>query len=120
MVSSAVSSVSYLRDAAGEHTATRMGSYVYYGGVASFYEWKFRARLPVAGTTGDHHIEAVTKVCDHVEMPSLPPKKLCPTPPAKSSMVLLAARQALNTNRKNCIASTVVQEDRCQDNKAKV
>ena len=37
MASSAVSSVLYLRDAAGNHAETRSGAYIYYGDAASFH-----------------------------------------------------------------------------------
>ena len=64
MASSAVSSVLYLRDAAGNHAETRTGAYIYFGDAASFHEWQFRTRLRIAGKTGDQHIEAMSKVCD--------------------------------------------------------
>ena len=38
MASSAVTSVLYLRDAAGNHAETRSGAYLYYGDAASFHE----------------------------------------------------------------------------------
>ena len=71
-------------------------------------------------------------VTDYVAMPSLQPKKSVSTPSAKSSMVPLAASthssgtyvewpsRSQNMNPKNCVGSTVVREDRCRDNKAKV
>ena len=31
---------------------------------ASFHEWEFRTRLRIAGKTGDHCFEAMSKVCD--------------------------------------------------------
>ena len=31
---------------------------------ANFHEWEFRTRLRIAGKTGDHLIEAMSKVCD--------------------------------------------------------
>ena len=46
MASSAVSSVLYLRDAAGNHAETRSGAYIYYA--ASFLEWEFCTRLRIA------------------------------------------------------------------------
>ena len=64
MASSAVSSVLYLRDAAGNHAETRSGAYIYYGDAASFHEWEFRTRLRIAGKTGDQYIEAMSKVSD--------------------------------------------------------
>ena len=66
-------------------------------------------------------------------MPSLQPKKLGPTPSVKLSMVLaggidtLSQARArtglpapLNMSLENGFASTVVQEDRRQDNKVKL
>ena len=53
MASSAVSSVLYLRDAAGNHAETRSGAYIYYGDAACFHEKKFRYRLRIAGKIGD-------------------------------------------------------------------
>ena len=64
MASSAVASVSNLRDAAGNHAETRTGAYFNCGDAASFHEWRFRTRLCIAGKTGDQHIEAMSKVCD--------------------------------------------------------
>ena len=64
MASSAVSSVLYLRDAAGNHAETRTGAYIYYGDAASFHEWEIRTPLRIAGKTGDQYIEAMSKVCD--------------------------------------------------------
>ena len=64
MASPAVSSVLYLRDAAGNHAETRAGAYVYCGDAASVHEWEFRTRLRIAGKTGDQYIEAMSKVCD--------------------------------------------------------
>ena len=29
-----------------------------------FHEWEFRTRLRIASKTGDHYIEAMSKVCD--------------------------------------------------------
>ena len=62
MASSAVSSVLYLRDAAGNRAETRSGAYIYYGDAASFHESEFRTRLRMAGKTGYQYIEAVSKV----------------------------------------------------------
>ena len=64
MASSAVSSVLYLRHAAGNHAETRSGAYVCFGDAASFHEWEFRTRLRTAGKHGDQYIEAMSKVCD--------------------------------------------------------
>ena len=64
MASSAVSSVLYLRDAAGNHAETRSGAYIYYGDATSFHEWEFRTRLRIVGKTGDQYIEAMSKVRD--------------------------------------------------------
>ena len=64
MDSSAVSSVLYLRNAAGNHAETRSGAYIYYGDATSFHKWEFRTRLRIAGKTGDQYIEAMSKVCD--------------------------------------------------------
>ena len=64
MASSAVSSVLYLRDAAGNHAETRSGANIYDGDAASFHEWEFRTRLRIGGKTGDQYIEAMSKVCD--------------------------------------------------------
>ena len=64
MASSAVSSVLYLRDAAGSHAETRRGAYIYYVDAASVHGWEFRTRLRIAGQSGDQHIEAMSKVCD--------------------------------------------------------
>ena len=63
MASCAVSSVLYLRDAAGNHAETRTSAYIYNGDAASFHEGEFRTRLRIAGKTGDQHIEAMSKVC---------------------------------------------------------
>ena len=64
MISSAVSSALYLRDAAGEHTETRLGSSAHNSDAAIFYEWELRTRLRVVGKTGDLYIDADSKVCD--------------------------------------------------------
>ena len=53
MASSAVSSVLYLRDAAGSHAETRSGAHIYYGDAAIFHEWEVRTRLRTAGKYGD-------------------------------------------------------------------
>ena len=66
MASSAVSSVFFLRDAAGNHAERRAGAYIYYGDAASFHEWEFRTRLRIAGKSGDQYIEAMSKVCDRL------------------------------------------------------
>ena len=63
MASSAVSSVLYLRDAAGNHAEPRTGAYIYCGDAASLHEKKFRTRLRIA-KSGDQYIEAMSKVCD--------------------------------------------------------
>ena len=64
MASSAVSSVLYLRVAAGKSHRNTFRCIFYCGDSASFHVWKFRTRLRVAGKTGDQDIEAVSKVCD--------------------------------------------------------
>ena len=64
MVSSAVSSVLYLRDAAGNHAETRSGAYISYRDAISFHEWEFRTRLRIAGKTGVQYIEAMSIVSD--------------------------------------------------------
>ena len=65
MASSAVSSVLYMRDEAGNHAETRCRRlYIYYGDAASFHEWEFRTRLRIAGKSGDQCIEVMSKVCD--------------------------------------------------------
>ena len=64
MAFSAVSSVFYLRDAAGNHVETRTGAYIYYGDAASSHKWEFRTRLRIAGKTGDQYISAMSKVRD--------------------------------------------------------
>ena len=64
MASSAVSSVLYLRDAAGKHAETHSGAHIHYGDAARSHDWEFRTRLRVAGKTGDQYIEAVSKVVD--------------------------------------------------------
>ena len=64
MASSAVSSVLYLRDAAGNHAETRSGAYIYYGDATSFHGWELRTRLRIAGKTDDQYNEAMSKVCD--------------------------------------------------------
>ena len=61
MASSAVSSVLYLRDAAGNDAETRTGARIYYGDAASVHEWEFRTRRRSAGKTGDQYIEATLK-----------------------------------------------------------
>ena len=132
MVSSAVSSVLYLRDATGEHTETPLGSCVYCGDAASFHEGEFRTRCRVVGKTGDHHIEAVSKVCDglrgdaFVATQEVGFDSLCETvngtPRGIDTLIRhmgkLSSRSA-STNPKTCFGSTVVQEDGCQDNKPK-
>ena len=64
MASSAVSSVFYLRDAAGNHAETRTGAFFYYGDAASFHDWELRTPQRIAGKTGDQYIEAMSKVFD--------------------------------------------------------
>ena len=64
MASSAVSSVLYMRDEAGNHAETRTGAKIYCGDAASFHEWDFRTRLRIAGKSCDQHIELMSKVCD--------------------------------------------------------
>ena len=124
MVSAAVSSVLYLRDVAGEHTETRLGSHVYYGDAASFHGREFRTRLRVAGNTGEHDIKAESKVCDGLRGDAFVAAQEVgfDSLSAHLSMVHLAASthqsdtsakwssRSLNTNPKNCFTSTVVQE----------
>ena len=62
MASSAVSSVLYLRDAAGNHAETRTGACVDYGDASSFHEWEFLTRLRIACKLVI--IGAMSKVCD--------------------------------------------------------
>ena len=68
MASSAVSSVLYLRDAAGirlKHVQLHISTTeIQRGDAPSFREWEFRTRLRIAGKTGDQYIEAMSKVCD--------------------------------------------------------
>ena len=64
MASSAVSSVLYLRDAAGNHAETRTGAKIYYGDAASCHELEIRTRLRIAGKSGDQYIEEMSKVGD--------------------------------------------------------
>ena len=63
MASSAVSSVLYLRDAAGNHAWTRTGAHLRWRR-SKFHEWEFHTRIHIAGKTGDQYIEAMSKVCD--------------------------------------------------------
>ena len=88
MASSVVSSVLYLRDAAGNHAETRSGAYIYCGDAASFHEWEFRTRLRIAGATGEQYIEAMStvSVTDYVVIHLLPHKKLASITFAKLSM----------------------------------
>ena len=58
MASSAVSSVLYFRDAAGNHAETRSSAHIHYGDAASFHEWEFRTRLRLAGQNSHQYIEA--------------------------------------------------------------
>ena len=78
MASSAVSSVLYLRDAAGNHAETRTGAHIHHGDAASFHECEFRTRLRIAGKTGDQYTEAMSKmsVTDCVATRSSRHKKL--------------------------------------------
>ena len=55
MASSAVCSLLYLRNAAGNHAETCSGAYICYGDAASFHEWEFCARLRIAGKNSDQH-----------------------------------------------------------------
>ena len=64
MASSAVSSVLYLRDAAGNHVETRTGAYIYHWDAASFHERECRTRLRNAVKSGDQYIEVISKICD--------------------------------------------------------
>ena len=82
MASSAVSSVLYLRDVAGNHAETRTGAYIYYGDAASFHEWGFRTRLHIAGKTGD----TTLKQCQKSMTDCVRHKKLASVICAKLSM----------------------------------
>ena len=64
MASSAVSSVLYQNDIAGNYAETCTGAYIFFGDAASFHEWEFRTRLRTASRTGDQYMEAMSKVCD--------------------------------------------------------
>ena len=64
MASCAVSSLLYIRCAAGNNAEMRTGAYIYYGDAASFHEWEFRTRRCTVGKFGGQHIEAMSKVCD--------------------------------------------------------
>ena len=81
MVSSAVSSVLCLRDAAGNHAETRSGACIYYGDEASFHEWEFRTRLRIAGKTGDQYTskQYPESVTDYVTTHASQHKKLAST-----------------------------------------
>ena len=132
MVSSAVSSVLYLRDAAGEHTEivwVRMSTTETQQASTNENSENVFALHTKQGTTSWK--ECQKYVTDSVVMHSLQPKKSGFTLSAElSTLLLLAASthlsdtcvtwscRSLNTNPKNCFASTVVQEDHCQENKA--
>ena len=64
MAPSAVSSVLYHSDIAGNHAETCTGAYVYHGDAAIFHEWEFLTRLRFTGRTCDQFTEAMSKVCD--------------------------------------------------------
>ena len=129
VVSAAVSSVLYLRDVAGEHTETRSG-WTQQASTKGNSEHVFVLQATQETTTSKQCQKHVT---DCVAMPSLQHKKLGLTLSlsANLSMVHLAASthqpdtcakwfpRSLNTSPQNYFTSTVVQEDRCQDNRWK-
>ena len=122
MASSAVSSVLYMRDEAGNHSETRTGAYILFGDAASFHEWEFRTRLRFAAvinalkqclksvmdceaTLSSRHEKLASTICakllveDHVV--------------SKCGSVMCEKRffPRLSTNPKNNSSRTVVPED---------
>jgi len=64
MASFSISSVLFSASASQDYKETKQGTYVYKGDGINFYEWEFRTKLRVAGKTGEHYVDAVSKIVD--------------------------------------------------------
>ena len=113
MTSSAVSSVMYLRDAAGNNAETRTGAYIYYGDAASFHEWECRTPLCMAGKIGD------PKVCDGLRGDAFVAAQEVDGRARGIDTLIQHVRGMVfpsqKTNPKNYSVSTAVLEDPCPD-----
>ena len=66
MASFSVSSVLFSQSNEKDQKETKQGTFVYKGDGLNFYEWEFRTKLRVAGKTGEHFTDAVSKVVDGI------------------------------------------------------
>ena len=64
MASFSISSVLFSASASAEYKETKQGTYVYKGDGINFYEWEFCTKLRIAGKTGEHYTDAVSKILD--------------------------------------------------------
>ena len=64
MASFSVSSVLFSGTNERDYKETKQGTFVYKGDGVNFYEWEFRTKLRVAGKTGEHYTDAVSKIVD--------------------------------------------------------
>ena len=64
MASFSISSVLFSASNATDYKETKAGTYVYKGDGVNFYEWEFRTKLRIAGKTGEHYVDAVSKIVD--------------------------------------------------------
>ena len=59
-----ISSVLFSASNSAEYKETKVGTYVYKGDGINFYEWEFRTKLRIARKTGEHYVDAVSKIVD--------------------------------------------------------
>ena len=64
MASFSVSSVLFSGTNERDYKETKQGTYVYKGDGINFYEWEFRTKLRIAGKTGEHYVDAVSRIVD--------------------------------------------------------
>ena len=128
MVSSAVSSVLYLRDMVGEHTAC-----IHNGDAASVHEWECRTSLRSAGEASDHYTEEVSTECERLRGDVFVAAQVAGfdsiyeiadgTPRSIDTLIWhmrFFVFPITEHESKEFVSSTVVREDRCQDNKEQV
>ena len=64
MASFSISSVLFSASNSVEYKETKQGTHLYKGDGIHFYEWEFRTKLRIAGKTGEHYVDAVSKIVD--------------------------------------------------------
>ena len=64
MASFSVSSVLFSGTNERDCKETKQGTFVYKGDGVNFYEWEFGTKLRIAGKTGEHYTDAVSKIVD--------------------------------------------------------